>query len=52
MQSTVDITELDDLVRHLETEIDRVEVHDNAETLSLLLCSGGCGGGWSWYWYC
>lgn len=53
MQSTMDLAELDELVEHLDTSITRIEVVDDSQTPSLLICSLGCGGGgMSWYWYC
>jgi hypothetical protein len=49
----MELAELDELVEHLDTSITQVEVTDDAQTPSLLLCSYGCGGGGaSWYWYC
>lgn len=52
MQSTMELTELDELVDTLDTEISRLDVAENKEAVSLLLCSFGCGGGYSWYWNC
>jgi hypothetical protein len=53
MQATMELAELDELVTHLDTQISQVEVTDDAQTPSVLLCSAGCGGGpYSWYWYC
>ena len=49
MQSTMELEELDELVEHLDAQISQVVV-DDAQTPSLLLCSNGCGGGWSWHW--
>lgn len=50
MQSTMELEELDELVEHLDTQISEVVAVDDAQAPSLLLCSNGCGGGWSWYW--
>lgn len=52
MQATMELSELDHLIEHLDTEISQLEINDSTQTASLLLCSGHCGGGWSWYWYC
>jgi hypothetical protein len=51
MQSTVELSEFDELVEQLDTQISELDLGPNAEATSLLLCSGGCGGGgWSWRW--
>lgn len=52
MQPTMELAELDELVEQLDASVTQIEVADNEQTPSLLLCSLGCGGGHSWYWYC
>ncbi|MCG8917362.1 hypothetical protein L6E12_16370 [Actinokineospora sp. PR83] len=52
MQSTVELADLDELVEQLDAQITELDSADRGEAISLLACSGGCGGGWSWHWYC
>jgi hypothetical protein len=49
MQATIELEELDALVANLDADISETVVVDEAQTPSLLICSLGCGGGWSYY---
>jgi hypothetical protein len=48
----MELAELDELVEHLDTRITQVEVAEDEQAPSLLVCSLGGGCGYSWYWYC
>jgi len=50
MQSTMELTELDELVAHLDARISEVEVPSDSDAPSVLLCSllGDCDGSWHW----
>jgi len=52
MQSTMELTELDELVAHLDARISEVEVPSDAAAPSVLLCSllGDCDYDGSWRW--
>jgi hypothetical protein len=54
VQSTLELSEFDELVDELDAQISQLDLGPNAEATSLLACSGGCGGGggYSWDWYC
>lgn len=54
MQATMEIAELDELVAHLDARISEVEVaEDKAAPSAVLICTLGCGGGYSWHYpYC
>ena len=52
METTIELADLDALVADLDTRISETVTVDDAQGISLLLCSyacGGGGGGGSWY---